>query len=235
MSILLPNMAEFDTISELEEEDDDDAAAVSSGLDDDFDDDLDDDEDERNERNEDSNDLELQQPLPPGRAISEEYLRRLAPDPVTVRGTGHITVFGLSNKFDTEFPSVLTGKVAPEEFKTSVGRVNSCLQKNLPVSVKWLLCGCLCCCCTLGCSLWPVVCLNKRTRRSIQKLLEWENNRLYHKNTGVMPSLTSQGGENPKKEVIMPPAPRPDFSGREMKSTKGKWGVKPDIVNGFLD
>ncbi|XP_074134444.1 cysteine-rich hydrophobic domain-containing protein 1 isoform X6 [Sminthopsis crassicaudata] len=178
MSILLPNMAEFDTISELEE-DEDDAAAVSSGLDDDFDDDLDDDEDERNE--DDGNDLELQQPLPPDRAISEEYLRRLAPDPVTVRGTGHITVFGLSNKFDTEFPSVLTGKVAPEEFKTSIGRVNSCLQKNLPVSVKWLLCGCLCCCCTLGCSLWPVVCLNKRTRRSIQKLLEWENNRLYHK------------------------------------------------------
>ncbi|XP_026704493.1 cysteine-rich hydrophobic domain-containing protein 1 isoform X1 [Athene cunicularia] len=89
--------------------------------------------------------------------------------------------FGLSNKFDTEFPSVLTGKVAPEEFKTSISRVNACLRKNLPVNVKWLLCGCLCCCCTLGCSLWPVVCLNKRTRRSIQKLLEWENNRLYHK------------------------------------------------------
>ncbi|XP_009695437.1 PREDICTED: cysteine-rich hydrophobic domain-containing protein 2-like [Cariama cristata] len=90
-------------------------------------------------------------------------------------------MFGLSNKFDTEFPSVLTGKVAPEEFKTSISRVNACLRKNLPVNVKWLLCGCLCCCCTLGCSLWPVVCLNKRTRRSIQKLLEWENNRLYHK------------------------------------------------------
>ncbi|XP_026704495.1 cysteine-rich hydrophobic domain-containing protein 1 isoform X3 [Athene cunicularia] len=72
-------------------------------------------------------------------------------------------------------------KVAPEEFKTSISRVNACLRKNLPVNVKWLLCGCLCCCCTLGCSLWPVVCLNKRTRRSIQKLLEWENNRLYHK------------------------------------------------------
>lgn len=55
------------------------------------------------------------------------------------------------------------------------------LKKALPVNVKWLLCGCLCCCCTLGCSLWPVICLNKRTRRSIQKLLEWENNRLYHK------------------------------------------------------
>lgn len=71
--------------------------------------------------------------------------------------------------------------MAPEEFKTSIGRVNSCLKKALPVNVKWLLCGCLCCCCTLGCSLWPVICLNKRTRRSIQKLLEWENNRLYHK------------------------------------------------------
>ncbi|KPP70631.1 cysteine-rich hydrophobic domain 1 protein-like, partial [Scleropages formosus] len=118
--------------------------------------------------------------------------------------------FGLSNKFDSEFPSVLTGKcfflssfailapwrsqVAPEEFKTSMGRVNTCLKKNLPINVKWLLCGCLCCCCTVGCSLWPVICLNKRvslpqcliylnlrTRRSIQKLLEWENNRLYHK------------------------------------------------------
>nr|XP_020640023.1 cysteine-rich hydrophobic domain-containing protein 1 [Pogona vitticeps] len=89
--------------------------------------------------------------------------------------------FGLSNKFDTEFPSILTGKVAPEEFKTSISRVNACLKKNLPVNVKWLLCGCLCCCCTLGCSLWPAICLTKRTRRSIQKLLEWENNRLYHK------------------------------------------------------
>uniref|UniRef100_A0A8B9Q7F8 Cysteine rich hydrophobic domain 1 n=1 Tax=Apteryx owenii TaxID=8824 RepID=A0A8B9Q7F8_APTOW len=53
-------------------------------------------------------------------------------------------------------------QVAPEEFKTSISRVNACLRKNLPVNVKWLLCGCLCCCCTLGCSLWPVVCLNKR-------------------------------------------------------------------------
>ncbi|XP_064283298.1 cysteine-rich hydrophobic domain-containing protein 1 isoform X1 [Passer domesticus] len=97
------------------------------------------------------------------------------------KGFLHFWRFGLSNKFDTEFPSVLTGKVAPEEFKTSISRVNACLRKNLPVNVKWLLCGCLCCCCTLGCSLWPVVCLNKRTRRSIQKLLEWENNRLYHK------------------------------------------------------
>lgn len=61
---------------------------------------------------------------------------------------------------------VLLLQVAPEEFKTSISRVNACLRKNLPVNVKWLLCGCLCCCCTLGCSLWPVVCLNKRVSTS---------------------------------------------------------------------
>lgn len=58
----------------------------------------------------------------------------------------------------------LLSQVAPEEFKTSISRVNACLKKNLPVNVKWLLCGCLCCCCTVGCSLWPVICLNKRVR-----------------------------------------------------------------------
>uniref|UniRef100_A0AAZ1Y0K1 Cysteine-rich hydrophobic domain 1 n=1 Tax=Oreochromis aureus TaxID=47969 RepID=A0AAZ1Y0K1_OREAU len=67
------------------------------------------------------------------------------------------------------------------ESKLYINRVNSCLRKTLPVNVRWLLCGCLCCCCTLGFSLWPVICLSKRTRRSIEKLLEWENSRLYHK------------------------------------------------------
>lgn len=131
--------------------------------------------------------------------------------------------------------------MAPEEFKASINRVNSCLRKTLPVNVRWLLCGCLCCCCTLGFSLWPVICLSKRvrcpftsshslkmlrresttfaaasqwtqqkmlctkliwdrffttvssniffqTRRSIEKLLEWENSRLYHKvsNEGII-------------------------------------------------
>uniref|UniRef100_A0A8C7ZME5 Cysteine-rich hydrophobic domain 2 n=1 Tax=Oryzias sinensis TaxID=183150 RepID=A0A8C7ZME5_9TELE len=112
---------------------------------------------------------------------AEEQLLKYAPDPVVVRGSGHVTVFGLSNKFESEFPSALTGKVAPEEFKASIYRVNSCLRKTLPVNVRWLLCGCLCCCCTLGFSLWPVICLSKRTRRSLEKLLEWENGRLYHK------------------------------------------------------
>ncbi|XP_071613767.1 cysteine-rich hydrophobic domain-containing protein 1 isoform X2 [Heliangelus exortis] len=139
MSVLLPNMADFDTIYELEEEEDEE------------------------EEEEDNNNNEEEEEESEAVVRSQELPRpRDAPDPVAVRGAGHITVFGLSNKFDTEFPSVLTGKVAPEEFKTSISRVNTCLRKNLPVNVKWLLCGCLCCCCTLGCSLWPVVCLNKR-------------------------------------------------------------------------
>nr|XP_038956561.1 cysteine-rich hydrophobic domain-containing protein 1 isoform X1 [Rattus norvegicus] len=171
MSILLPNMAEFDTISELEEEEEAATSSSSpsssssssssvSGPDEDEEDEEEEDEEEEDE--EDEEEEEEEEVPPPPRVVSEENLRRYAPDPVLVRGAGHITVFGLSNKFDTEFPSVLTGKVAPEEFKTSIGRVNSCLKKALPVNVKWLLCGCLCCCCTLGCSLWPVICLNKR-------------------------------------------------------------------------
>ncbi|KAF0039844.1 hypothetical protein F2P81_008079 [Scophthalmus maximus] len=68
MSVLLPNMADFDTIYELEDEEDE-------------------------------------------RVVNEELLPRHCPEPVVMRGAGHITVFGLSNRFDTEFPSVLTGKV----------------------------------------------------------------------------------------------------------------------------
>jgi len=102
-------------------------------------------------------------------------------DPVVVRGAGNVTVFGLSNRFDAEFPSALTGKVAPEEYHDSLQRINSVLKKTLPVNVKWLFCGCICCCCTLGCSLWPVVCLSKRTRHALEKLLDWENNHLYTK------------------------------------------------------
>ncbi|KPP56308.1 hypothetical protein Z043_126095, partial [Scleropages formosus] len=75
--------------------------------------------------------------------------------------------FGLSNRFESEFPSSLTGKVAPEEFRASMSRVNGCLRKTLPVNARWLLCGCLCCCCSLGLSLWPVVCLSKRVRTAL--------------------------------------------------------------------
>ncbi|XP_063415365.1 cysteine-rich hydrophobic domain-containing protein 2-like [Mytilus trossulus] len=103
------------------------------------------------------------------------------PDPIIIRGAGNVTIFGLSNRFEAEFPTSLSAKVAPEEFKATIIRLNGVLKKALPVNVKWLFCGCICCCCTLGCSLWPVVCLSKRTRHAIEKVLDWENNHLYHK------------------------------------------------------
>ena len=46
--------------------------------------------------------------------------------------------------------------------QATVTRVNVTLRKALPVNVRWLLFGFLCCCCSLGCSMWPVVCLSKR-------------------------------------------------------------------------
>uniref|UniRef100_A0A1B0FPC8 Golgin subfamily A member 7/ERF4 domain-containing protein n=1 Tax=Glossina morsitans morsitans TaxID=37546 RepID=A0A1B0FPC8_GLOMM len=85
-------------------------------------------------------------------------------EPIIIRGAGNMTVFGLSNRFNTEFPSGLVSRVAPEEFKATIVRINGILKKTLPVNVKWLFCGCVCCCCTLGCSLWPVICLSKRVR-----------------------------------------------------------------------
>nr|CAG4635776.1 EOG090X0FHK [Artemia franciscana] len=102
------------------------------------------------------------------------------PDPVVIRGATSsssmilfpITVmirsllfffsFGLNNRFQDDFPAPLTGRVAPEEFQETIGRINSVLKKSMPVNMKWFICGCLCCCCTLGCSLWPVICLSKR-------------------------------------------------------------------------
>ncbi|XP_011684140.1 cysteine-rich hydrophobic domain-containing protein 2 [Strongylocentrotus purpuratus] len=105
----------------------------------------------------------------------------MVPDPIFIRGTGHITIFGLSNKFETEFPQELAAKVAPEEYKSSITKMNSILHKTMSMNLKWLICGCLCCCCTLGCSVWPVLWLTKRTRHMIEKSLDWENSRLYYK------------------------------------------------------
>lgn len=70
--------------------------------------------------------------------------------------------FGLNSRFDTEFPSVLTGRLAPEELADTMRRINSVLNRTMPSNARWLICGLLFCCCTAGCSLWPVVCLSKR-------------------------------------------------------------------------
>nr|CAB3230551.1 cysteine-rich hydrophobic domain-containing protein 2 [Phallusia mammillata] len=110
----------------------------------------------------------------------EEPLVRV-PDPITVQGSGHITVFGMCNKFNDEFPAPLIGKIAPEEFNATICRINRRLGKMVSMNLNWLLFGCLCCCCTVGCSAWPVVCMNKRTKRTLAKALDWENRQLYHK------------------------------------------------------
>ncbi|VDN33688.1 unnamed protein product [Gongylonema pulchrum] len=89
--------------------------------------------------------------------------------------------FGLSSRFDTDFPAVLTGRLAPEELADTMRRINGKLAKSMPGNVRWLICGLLFCCCTAGCSLWPVICLNKRTVHSLEKLLDHENQTLYNK------------------------------------------------------
>ncbi|XP_065839110.1 cysteine-rich hydrophobic domain-containing protein 2-like [Oscarella lobularis] len=109
------------------------------------------------------------------------YVLSTTPEPLKIRGIGRMTVFGLNNKFNTDYPSSLTGKIASEEFDATIGRINSFLGHTVPFTVRWLLCGVLCCCCTGGCSMIPVVYLNKRTRVRLDKALSWENSRLYHK------------------------------------------------------
>ncbi|XP_075262285.1 cysteine-rich hydrophobic domain-containing protein 2-like isoform X2 [Convolutriloba macropyga] len=112
---------------------------------------------------------------------TESVLLSPTPPPVIIRGTGSVTIFGLSNRFDTEFPPALHAKLAQEEFRQTMSEVNEILRRTMPLNFRWLLCGCVCCCCTLGCSLWPVICLNKRTRNTITKVLDKENQRLYRK------------------------------------------------------
>ncbi|ESO10602.1 hypothetical protein HELRODRAFT_109002 [Helobdella robusta] len=102
-------------------------------------------------------------------------------DPVIIKGTGNLTLFGLNNRFDTKFPSTLTAKVAPEEYASTIKRINLVLKKTMTMNARWLVCCSLVCCCSLGCSLWPVICMNKRTINQVEKILDYENNRLYHR------------------------------------------------------
>src|SRR5689334_7144569 len=87
-------------------------------------------------------------------------LQRPRPEPIVIKGVGQLTMFGLSSRFDSDFPPALTGKLAPEELQDTMRRINTVFQRNMHTHVRWLLCGLMFCCCTLGCSLWPVVCLS---------------------------------------------------------------------------
>ena len=59
------------------------------------------------------------------------------PPPLILKGIGEITVFGLCCKYESEFPSQLTGRLAPEEFTRMIHRINSHLKRNIPSQVKF--------------------------------------------------------------------------------------------------
>ena len=64
------------------------------------------------------------------------YIPRL-PEPIIVRGAGHVTVFALNNKFDEEYPQALIHKVARDEYQETIKRINLILRKNVPINFKW--------------------------------------------------------------------------------------------------
>lgn len=102
----------------------------------------------------------------------------------------------MSNVFSDEFPPELHGRVAPEEFQETITKVNNQLRRSMSINLKWLLCGFICCCCTLGCSMWPAICVNRKVKRNIEKTLEIENARLYCQ-LGLNWSLTKQRTTEP--------------------------------------
>ncbi|VDL51282.1 unnamed protein product [Hymenolepis diminuta] len=116
--------------------------------------------------------------------------------------------FGMSNVFSDEFPPELHGRVAPEEFQETISKVNNQLRRSMSINLKWLLCGFICCCCTLGCSMWPAICVNRKVKRNIEKTLEIENARLYCQ-LGLNWSLTKQRTTEPV--VLMEYVLRLDF------------------------
>uniref|UniRef100_A0A5K3F2G8 Erf4 domain-containing protein n=1 Tax=Mesocestoides corti TaxID=53468 RepID=A0A5K3F2G8_MESCO len=140
--------------------------------------------------------------------IPDTYVAETKLEPIIVRGNGDITIFGMNNVFNSDFPSELHGKVAPEEFQETISKVNCQLRRSMPTNLKWLLCGFICCCCTLGCSMWPAICVNRKIKRNIEKALESENARLYCQ-LGLNWSLAKQRSSEPV--VLMEYVLRLDF------------------------
>lgn len=120
-----------------------------------------------------------------------DELNYLIEEPIIVKGNGNIVLFGLNNRFNTELPPKLHSKVAPEEYKETIERVNHLLANNVHKNMKWFICGFFMLCCTFGVSLWPSVHFNKHTRYELEKLLSWENSRLYNQ-LGLKWSLNKQ-------------------------------------------
>ncbi|CAJ0931393.1 unnamed protein product, partial [Mesorhabditis belari] len=135
-------------------------------------------------------------------ASSEEVPLTLKKEPIVIKGIGHITLFGLNSRFDTEFPQTLIGRVAPEELSATLKRINLVLKRHVEVSGRWLACGLLLCCCSLGCSLWPVICLNRRAISALEKTLDYENHHLYHK-LGLHWSLGRSNADSRLTEYVL--------------------------------
>ncbi|CAN8033179.1 unnamed protein product [Ixodes persulcatus] len=75
---------------------------------------------------------------------NEDSLVSLVPEPVVIRGAGNMTVFGLSNKFDTEFPPTLSAKIHSKRIAESRVTVNSSLFDDSPKFVGGKF-ACVCC------------------------------------------------------------------------------------------
>lgn len=103
-------------------------------------------------------------------------------EPIIIRGNGNLTLFGLSNSFNSEFPQALLGRISREEFGRTISQINSLLKDQQSLSAKLVLIGSLFCCCSLGCSLvWPSIVLKRRSKTNLEKFLANENQRLYSK------------------------------------------------------
>ncbi|KAL3282957.1 hypothetical protein HHI36_006115 [Cryptolaemus montrouzieri] len=127
----------------------------------------------------------------------------LAAEPTVIRGTGNIVLFGLSNKFSPDLPGRLLSRVAPEEYKETIEKVNYVLDRKVSRNFKWFLCGCVFVCCTCGVSLWPSIHMSKHTKLELERLLKWENARLYNK-LGLKWSLSKQfNGSPPMVEYVI--------------------------------
>ncbi|XP_066256330.1 cysteine-rich hydrophobic domain-containing protein 2-like [Euwallacea similis] len=110
---------------------------------------------------------------------------------VLVRGDGTIVLFGVPNHYRLDLPQKLTSRLAPEEFRFTVRRINKLLDTEIIMNFLFFIMGCFLCPCTAGVTMAPVVLLNKRTRNRVRDLLKAENGRLYH-NLGLHWSLAKQ-------------------------------------------
>lgn len=87
--------------------------------------------------------------------------------PVVIPCVGHIVVFGLSNAFDETYPARLAGKLAPDEFRTTIRKINRIVRGALPHIMRCFLLGYVLCCCTAGLTLLPSLIWKAKVRQRV--------------------------------------------------------------------